>query len=122
MEELPTQPSSFAQSNNIVKFPKNNPRAHIVMIDEDDEERTKYKHDFVDQAIQDVGKKLMYLLSTKGFDITTPEFNDSYMFTMESLRATLLQSMGINHPFLLFIDDFVGGLERINEEELDEDD
>ena len=121
MDESTNTQSSFEQSNNIVKFPKNNPRAHVVVIDDNEEERIKFKHDFVDQAIQDVGKKLMYLLSTKGFDITTPEFNDSYTFTMESLRATLLQSMGVGHPFLMFIQDFIDGLNKL-EEELDEDD
>ena len=120
MDESQIQALSFEQSNNVVKFPKNNPRAHVIVIDDNDEERIKFKHDFVDQAVHDVGKKLMYLLSTKGFDITTSEFNDSYTFTMESLRATLLQSMGINHPFLLFINDFIEGLNEL-EEELDED-
>jgi len=120
MDESTNTLSSFASSNNVVKFPKNNPRAHVVVIDENDEERIRLKHDFVDQAVQDVGKKLMYLLSTKGFDITTPEFNDSYTFTMESLRATLLQSMGVGHPFLMFIRDFIDGLNKL-EEELDDD-
>jgi len=120
MDESQTQALSFEQSNNVVKFPKNNPRAHVVVIDDSDEERIKFKHDFVDQAVHDVGKKLMYLLSTKGFDVTTPEFNDSYTFTMESLRATLLQSMGVSHPFLIFINDFIEGLNRL-EEELDDD-
>ena len=121
MDESQTQALSFEQSNNVVKFPKNNPRAHVVVIDDNDEERIKFKHDFVDQAVHDVGKKLMYLLSTKGFDITTPEFDDSYTFTMESLRATLLQSMGVPHPFLIFINDFIEGLHKL-EEELDDDD
>jgi hypothetical protein len=120
MDESTNTQFSFAQSNNVVKFPKNNPRAHVVVIDDNDEERIKFKHDFVDQAVHDVGKKLMYLLSTKGFDITTPEFNDSYTFTMESLRATLLQSMGVSHPFLIFINDFIEGLNRL-EEELDDE-
>ena len=120
MDESQTQALSFEQSNNVVKFPKNNPRAHVVVIDDNDEERTKFKHDFVDQAVHDVGKKLMYLLSTKGFDITTPDFDDSYTFTMESLRATLLQSMGVPHPFLIFINDFIEGLNKL-EEELDDD-
>ena len=120
MDESQTQALSFEQSNNVVKFPKNNPRAHVVVIDDNDEERTKFKHDFVDQAVHDVGKKLMYLLSTKGFDITTPDFDDSYTFTMDSLRATLLQSMGVPHPFLIFINDFIEGLNKL-EEELDDD-
>jgi hypothetical protein len=39
---------------------------------------------------------------------------------MESLRATLLQSMGVSHPFLIFINDFIEGLNRL-EEELDDE-
>ena len=97
MDESTNSASSFAQSSNVVLFPKKSVR--LVSPVEDDAAREATKRAYVDEVTDAYAQHIANKLGQQGFDIFNKDFDKHFGFTVEALRSTLLMTMDLNHPF-----------------------
>ena len=89
-------------TDNILNFPNlKNKKTEPVNSNDPVKDREKLKNNkalFVDRLTDHYGIQLINKLAMHGFDVDNDKFMYDYIFTMETLRSTLLRNLGITHP------------------------
>ena len=117
MVESTNTASSFAQSSNVVQFPKK--AARPISLPEDEAIKEATRRAYVDEVLEAYAVSLLNKLAQQGFDVFDKKFDKHFGFTMEALRSTLLLTFKLEHPLQEIIDKTVS---LIQEMEADEDD
>lgn len=117
MDESTNSASSFAQSSNVVRFPKKNIR--LVSPVEEDAAREATKRTYVDEVTDAYATHIANKLAQQGFDIFNKDFDKHFGFTVEALRSCLLMTMELHHPFQEVVEHTV---KTIGEIDADNDD
>ena len=119
MDESTNTASSFAQSSNIIQFPKSRTRPFLIAEDEAAKEATRRA--YVDEVVEAYAISLLNKLAQQGFSVFEDQFDKHYGFTMEALRSTLLLTFGLGHPLQDVIDKTVKLIEEIEANDNDDE-
>lgn len=119
MDESTNTASSFAQSSNVVLFPKRSTRINSVI--DDDPAREATKREYVDEVVDSYATYLANKLAQQGFDIFNKDFDKHFGFTVEALRSTLLLTMDLHHPFQEIVEHAVKTIAELSPDNDDEE-
>ena len=84
-------------SNTVILFPAD----HIVRINPSkisEDDIKVYKKRVINNLIQTYIDSLIYRLIDSNVDISSDDFQKNFAFTMECLRASIYQTVGLRHP------------------------
>jgi hypothetical protein len=115
---MSSQSSSGQSNNNVIRFPKANIR--LVPPVDDDAAREATRRAYVDEVVEAYASHIANKLAQQGFDIFNKQFDKHYGFTIESLRSTLLMTMGVKHPFQDVVEHTVKLLDDMNDDDSDD--
>jgi hypothetical protein len=115
----------MTHSNNVISFPSRGVGSSIVngnpnLIDEAGELHVKFEDNkklYIDHIVDYYSAQLIDKLGMHGFDIYDDDFIYSFSFTIESLRSTLYQSLGMFHPLIKYIEEAMEKLEDLEDTE-----
>lgn len=105
------------EANNIISFPEGN----IIRRVESNKgknlglEFTNNKKLYLDTLTEHYSTSLLNKLGLHGFEINNENFIKNYAYTVETLRSTLYQSVGINHPLKKHVDKCIQEIESLND-------
>jgi len=106
----------MTQSNNVIEFPFHEngftPAQNSEQLLEQFQENKKT---YINQVVDHYSTQLINKLGMHGFDIYEDNFIKSFSYTVESLRATLYQSLDIYHPFEDHMGEIMEALEEFEE-------
>jgi len=95
-------------SNNIISFPGGkigDPPAQNT--DELAKEFLENKKEYIDSIVDHYATQLVNKLGMHGFEIGQDNFVNNFSYTIETFRATLYQTLDIEHPFLEHMANFI---------------
>jgi|TARA_R100000081_G_C4774461_1_gene147683 hypothetical protein len=103
------------KANNVITFPEGNivrkiPRPE----DELGNEFAINKKRYLDTLTEHYSSNLLTKLGLHGFNINDEDFIRNYAYTVECLRSTLYQSIGINHPLKKHVDKCIDEIESFD--------
>lgn len=84
----------------IIKFPG---RTEPVKQEVDGFYESEVMKAFVDDYVEQVGHGLIEGLHQQGFDVDNDEFIITFMYAMETMKASLCINKGIEHPLSSFV-------------------
>jgi len=119
MGESTNTASSFAQSSNVLRFPKKSIRT--ILPDEDQEARDAARRLYVDEVVESYASHLANKLAQQGFDVFHDAFDKHFGFTMEAFRSTLLLTMELDHPFQEIVEQTVQTIKDVRPIEVEDD-
>lgn len=86
-------------SNNVIMFPKNKKETPPQTLEEVQAQQSEIRSIRVDDFVEQIMVLLIGSAFEEGFDLTTPEFANHNIFIIEAIRAALLKTQGVEHPF-----------------------
>ena len=86
-------------ANNVLKFPKIG-TPHPQNETELNKQFLENKKEYVDEIVNHYSMQVVNRLGMHGCEIFTDEFLNNYAYTTDILRATLYQSLNLEHPFI----------------------
>lgn len=103
------------KANNVISFPEGNvvrkiPRPDDLQAFGRQVEQNKKK--YLDGICDHYSAQLISKLGMHGFEINNEDFIKNYAYTVEALRSTLYQSIGLYHPLKKHLDKCIGELEK----------
>ena len=102
------------KANNVITFPEGNIVRRVPKPDEDlGNTFAINKKKYLDTLTEHYTSNLLHKLGIHGFTINDEDFIRNYAYTVECLRSTLYQSIGINHPLKEHVDKCIEEIERI---------
>ena len=103
-------------ANNIISFPEGNIVRRVKTKESEDLgiEFTNNKKLYLDTLTEHYSTSLLNKLGMHGFEINNENFIRNYAYTVETLRSTLYQSVGINHPLKKHVDKCLEEIEALD--------
>jgi hypothetical protein len=95
-ESMSKQFSSEQSNNNVLIFP--GPRVRTILSVDDEAAKELNRRKYIDEVIETYAIDMVNMLAQQGFDIFNEDFDKHFGFTVEALRSTLLNTMGVSHP------------------------
>ena len=100
-------------SNNVFKFPEHKIVREIPpQIEEIEKAKEKGKQNYAEDIAVDFAESMLAVLDSYGIDQDTQSFDKDLAFTIESIRALIYRSLGLNHHLHDFIDTHVSVLKK----------
>ena len=98
---------------NVVDFPKSKIVREIpINIEAVEAAKEKGLQNFCDSVVDDMLESMVSDLENYGIDIDDESFMKDFSLTVDSLRATVYRSFGINHNLHDFIDNNIKMMNR----------
>ena len=107
-------------ANNVLKFP-NVGTPPAINETELSKQFLENKKDYVDEIVNHYSMQIINRLGMHGFEIFNDEFINNFSYTTEILRATLYQSLKLDHPFVKHIEKGLEELEDVLDFDMEDD-
>jgi len=105
---------------NVVRFPKHNPRATETSLEEVQAKINIAKEKYVNALVDHHCGQLLANISLSGIEIETDSFMTDFAFTVETVRSSMYRSMGLVHPLQEQIDEAVELVDTEEDEDFDD--
>jgi len=110
-------------NNNLIQFPRSAiMREHAVPLANDKESVESTQRNILTQMIDFHAGHLLQIFTLDGIDIKSEDFDKHFAVSIECLRASVFNTLGLYHPMLPFINDMVHYVDKMVEEAEDDDD
>jgi hypothetical protein len=105
-------------NNNLIQFPRSAiKRENIVSLTKNKESVEATQRDLLTQMVDFHAHHLLQIFALDGIDVESEDFDKYFALSIECLRATVYNTLDLDHPLLPFLKDMIVHVDKMREEE-----
>ena len=105
-------------NNNLIQFPGSAiKRYNAVPLSKNKESVEATQRDLLTQMVDFHAHHLLQILALDGIDVESDDFDKYFALSIECLRATIFNTLDLDHPMLPFLKDMIIHVDKMRKEE-----
>ena len=105
-------------NNNLIQFPRSAiKRENMVPLTKNKESVEATQRDLLTQMIDFHAHHLLQIFALDGIDVESDDFDKYFAISIECLRASVFNTLDLDHPMLPFLKDMIVQVDKMQEEE-----
>jgi hypothetical protein len=105
-------------NNNLIQFPRSAiHRENMVSLSKNKESVEATQRELLTQMIDFHAHHLLQIFALDGIDVESEDFDKYFALAIECLRASVFNTLDLDHPLLPFLKDMVDHVDKMKEEE-----
>ena len=105
-------------NNNLIQFPRSAiHREQMVSLTKNKESVEATQRDLLTQMVDFHAHHLLHIFALDGIDVESDEFDKYFAVSIECLRASVFNTLDLDHPMLPFLKDMIVHVDKMSEEE-----